>query len=138
MFWIAAAWAASSEPPLSVDRRSMLPQRSNRCMPTNSRRNLLVTGELNSTCSWRSRGKRRSLPASGARVALIYIGQLHHASTFCSAAILTLGDACQVMRRLFCCTFPRFSAGLLLSGMYVHASGLYAFLFVKTPAYAFA
>src|SRR2546428_5540833 len=137
MFWIAAAWAASSEPPPSVARRSMLPQRSNRCMPTNSSRNLSVIGELNSTCSWRSRGKRRSLPASGARVALMYIGQLHHVSTFCSTAILTFGVACQVMRRLFCCTLPRFSAGLLVSGTYVQALGLYAFALAKIPANAF-
>src|SRR5713101_1368487 len=116
----------------------MLPQRSNRCMPTNSRRNLSVIGELNSTCSWRSRGKRRSLAASGARVALINHGQLHHVSTFCSAAILILFVACQVIRRLFCCTFPRFSAGLLVSASYVHAFGLYAFLFAKIPANAFA
>ncbi len=52
------------------------------------------------------------------------VGQLHHVSTFCSNATLTLGAACQVMRRLFCCTFPRFSAGLLVSATYVHALGL--------------
>ena len=45
----------------------------------------------------------------------MYIGQLHQVSTFCSAAILILGDACQVIRRLFCWTLPRFTAGLLVS-----------------------
>src|SRR4051812_27648276 len=148
MFWMAADCAGVSAPPLAVSRRSMLPQRSNRCMPTNSSRNLSVTGEVNSTCSWRRRGKRRSLAASGARCVIeaapfdavatgpMNVGQLHHVSIFCSAAILIFGDACQVIRRLFCCTLPRFTAGLLVSATYVHAFGLYALAFAKSPANA--
>src|SRR5262249_31958275 len=147
MFWIAAACDVSSEPPLSVARRSMLPQRSNRCMPTNSSRSRSVTGDVNSTCSWRRRGKRRSLAASGARWLIVVkpfdaaaapmnVGQLHHWSIFCSAAILILGVACHVIRRLFCCTLPLFSAGLLVSATYVHWLGLYALVLAKSPAYA--
>src|SRR5689334_4081826 len=63
-------------------------------------------------------------------------GQLHQVSTFCSPAILILGVACQVIRRLFCCTLPLFSAGLLLSATYVHALGLYALAFAKRTANA--
>src|SRR5258706_763499 len=125
----------------------MLPQRSNRCMPTNSRSSFGVTVAVNSTCSWRSRGNRRSLAASGARCEIVVdpfdpaaapanVGQLHHVSTFCSPAILTFGVACQVIRRLFCWTFPRFVKGLLVSATYVHAFGLYALAFSKIPANA--
>src|SRR6476469_7435100 len=134
MFWMAAAWASVSEPPFDVDRRSMLPQRSNRYMPTNSKSSRSVTGDVSSTCVWRSRGKRRSTPASAARVAVIANGQLQNASTFCSRATLAFGVACQVIRRLFCWSLPRFSAGLLVSGVYVHTFGLNAFLSTKMPA----
>src|SRR5437763_12339953 len=132
---MAAASVGLSDPPLLVSRRSMLPHRSNRCMPTNSNRSFSVTGDVNSTCSWRSLGNRRSLAASGARCVIdaapfdaaagpMNVGQLHHVSIFCSAAILIFGVACHVMRRLFCCTFPRFTEGLLVSGTYVQAFGL--------------
>src|SRR5262249_4437862 len=95
----------------------------------------------------RRRGNRRSLAASGARWLIVVapfdaaaapmkVGQLHHWSIFCSAAILTLGVACQVIRRLFCWTLPLFSAGLLVSATYVHALGLYALAFAKSPANA--
>src|SRR5204863_2297254 len=127
----------------------MLPQRSNRCMPTNSSRNLSVTGDVNSMCSWRRRGKRRSLAASGARCVIevapfdggtptgpMKVGQLHQVSIFCSAAILILGVACHVIRRLFCCTCPLFTAGLPVSGTYVQAFGLYALALAKSPANA--
>ena len=65
-------------------------------------------------------------------------GQLHQVSTFCSNATFTFGATCAVIRRLFCCTVPRFSAGLVVSATYVHAFGLYAFWFSKIPANAFA
>src|SRR4051812_33124260 len=118
-----ATCAVVSDPPFSVARRSMLPQRSNRCMPTPSSSSFEVTGDVNSTCSWRRRGKRRSRPASPEMVALMLFGQLHHLSIFCSAAILILGVACQVRRRLFWYTSPLFSACLVGSGTYVHALG---------------
>src|SRR5262245_27752809 len=109
----------------------MLPQRSNRCRPTASNRRRLVTGEVHSRCSCASRGNRRSRPASGARVALMLLGQLHHLSNLYVPAILLRRLACHVTRRLLFIWYPLFEPGVLGSGSYSHFVGSYSFLFLK-------
>src|SRR6185503_16612406 len=111
----------------------MSPQRSNRCMTTVSNSRRLVIGEVISPCSCRRRGKRRSRAASGARVALIWLGQLHHLSALYVPATFTFGFTCHVTRRLLLNCWPSLTAGVVV-GTYSHSLGLKALAFVKMPA----
>src|SRR5262245_36059551 len=128
----ASCAALSSDPPSW--RRCMLPQRSNRCRPTASSSSLLVVGDVHSRCSWRRRGNRRSRPASGATVALMLFGQLHHLSALYVPAILFFGLTCHVTRMLFCSTRPLLTPASPGTAAYAHALGLNAFALTSTGA----
>src|ERR1043166_9947649 len=113
---LAACVASAIEPPSLGERRSMLPQRSKRWRPTASRSRWLFTGDVHSRCSWRRRGNRRSLAASGDTVALMKFGHAHHLSILYVPAILLRAEACHVTRMLLCCTVPLLTPGAPWTG----------------------